>query len=234
MAPRKTPNPRKPTTPRKNRPLGVSAETKSQIQYAKGAINTSFGNAGSGSTALGAGMGAVMDYYQGLPKKQRQAAFLKLYDTIQNRDLTNWSGNPGQIALLQELDPKALQAYSAARGVSHAGGGGVAAPEPGKGMFTKGVSGKSGEFITEYGQSQYAAGEAETATTKRGGKAKKQRRKLVKRVTKKTSVKGKAVRRALRSPGVTASDKKVYKKVAQQSSPKLSSRLRAADRRKKK
>ncbi len=109
-----------------------------------------------------------MDYYQGLPKKQRQAAFLKLYDTIQNRDLTNWSGNPGQIALLQELDPKALQAYSAARGVSHAGGGGVAAPEPGKGMFTKGVSGKSGEFITEYGQSQYAAGEAETATTKRG------------------------------------------------------------------
>lgn len=98
------------------------------------------------------------------------------------------------------------------------------------GAFATGVSGKTGEFIKEAGKSRYASGEAETNTTKKKNKG---RKKLVRRVVKKTNVKGKAVRRALRSPGVTKSDKRVYAKVARQATPKLSDRLRRADRRKK-
>ena len=228
-----------PTGKRKPQARKPSAAAMAQIQYGKTALRTSFDaskyNPAGGTTAAGEGTAAVMDYYQGLPKKQRQAALIQLANTIQNRDLTNWSGDPGQIALFQELPTAAREAYSKARygGAAGAGGGGAGGAAAGTeepGMFTKGVSGKSGEFITEFGKSKYAAGEAETNTTK-NKKKKKQGKKLVKRVVKKTNVKGKAVRKALKSPGITASDKKVYRKVAKQATPKLSARLRARDRR---
>lgn len=109
----------------------------------------------------------------------------------------------------------------------------AANPGTAGGAFSIGVSGQTGAFIKEAGGGPPGEEAEDTGPTK-NKKKKAQRKKLVKRVVKKTNVKGKAVRRALRSKGVTKSDKKVYRKVAQQATPKLSSRLRVADRRKKK
>jgi hypothetical protein len=125
-------------------------------------------------------------------------------------------------------------------GAGGGGGGGQGSPgaavppnastAPGSaGGFTTGVSGATGQFVTEAGGAGPAGEEAET--TKQTHRKRKKNKKLVKRVVKKTDVKGKAVRRALRSPGITAHDKKVYKRVAK-TAPKLSARLRQRDRKK--
>src|SRR4030095_8908234 len=116
-------------------------------------------------------------------------------------------------------------------------GGGVGPPVPPRGetppeedVFSTGVSGSTGEFVTEKHKGPKGeAGDNKGTGDKRKHKA--QRKKLVKRAVKKTNVKGKAIRKALRSEGVTKHDKAVYKKVAKQSNPKLSARLRLADRR---
>ncbi len=207
-----------------------SAATIAQIQSAKAALNASYGNISNDTGPLGQAMNSTMDYYQGLPKKQRQAAFLKLYQNIAGRDLSNWSGDPGNIALFQDLDPAAREAYSIARGeVGQYGeeGGGTAASEAGLLEFTKGVSGKSGAFITEgASQSRLKSGEAEdTGPTK---KKKKTATKLIKTASKKSGVKRKALRRAINTKGTTKKEAALYKKAGP---PKLSTRLRMADRR---
>ena len=187
MAPRNTPNPRKPTTKPKDRPKSkpLAGHTKATD------------------------------------------AWLGQYDAETVRRVENQAIREGRT--LKSL--MTIDATRRSEGIgAYAGLAGSEAKPGAATMFTKGVSGATGEFITEKGQSKYAAGEAEGGATK--SKKRKQRKKLIKRVVKKTNVKGKRVRRALKSPGVTAGDKKVYRKVAKQATPKLSSRLRAADRRK--
>ena len=228
MAARKTPNAKKPggKSPPKYTP---TAQAKKLAQQGKAALTASYGT----GEAASAGMKAVMDYYNSLPRAQRQAQYAMLAKTINSRDLSNWSGDPGNIALHGEIAMEARRAYSAANGPRGSGSGGTATPDAAaSGSFVKGVSGTSGQFITEAGQSSLEAGEAEEGgPTKDRKKQKAKARKLSKRAVKKTNVKGKAIRKALRSEGITKSDKRVYKKVAKQSTPKLSSRLRVADRR---
>jgi hypothetical protein len=213
-------------------------------QQGKSAVAGSYGVQGTpGPTQQG--MDAVMAYYNSLPKGERAKAYAAIANANNNRDLSKWAGNPGNVALFQDLSPGAQAAYEAARGWGQGGGvdqegqPGDIGVGPGAGMpgsaesFSTGVSGLTGAFIKEFGKSKFEAGEAETPgpTADKKKRAKAQRKKLVKRAVKKTDVKGKAIRRAIRSEGVTAKDKKVYKKVAQQSNPKLSARLRMADRR---
>lgn len=231
--PKKTPGrPRNASSaPKPNRKPRVDAATRAELDYAKQALQTSYG-----SGQVSASMKAVTDWYANLPVKQRQAELLKLAATIKGRDLSAWSGDPGQIAMFGEISPGARLAYATLDPRRNRPGGLAGTPEAeeaqgtGKTLFTTGVSGATGAFIKEAGQSKYAAGEAEEGKqTKKRKKA--QKKKLVKRVVKKTDVKGKTIRKALRSPGITASDKKVYRKVAKQASPKLSNRLRQRDRR---
>lgn len=254
MAARKTPPPKRDPSPNKAAPRNkpkdkpggayTYSDTSTPISGYKTPFKNDLANQGKayliqsygkyaadGTVRAGndASMSAVMDYYKSLPRKQRAQAYAGLAKAVNDRDFSTWS-NPFYSVLKGDLSMDARIASAAAAGPrGTATYGEMPAPGDG-GLFQTGVSGATGEFIREAGGQGPAGEAAETSTTKtRTKKGKGKTQKLVKRTTKKTTVKGKTVRKALRSPGITKSDKKTYARVAKQA-PKLSSRLRVADR----
>lgn len=166
MAARKTPNPKKPGTKGKApAKQGVTARKAITRQYglvkdASGAwvkpdmaflerqlASQGWGKGQTGTTPVAIG---GMRFLTGQGKLTYTG---ERSDSAKRNPGKAWSGNAG----------------------NGAGGGGVAAPLSPTGeptLFSTGVSGASGAFIKEAGQSKFASGEAETATTKKKKKGK--------------------------------------------------------------
>ena len=192
MAPRKTPNPRKSTTKPKSQ-LGKPAASKSKTPTAKQAITKQYG---------------LVENAEGKLVKPNMA-FLERQLAAQGWGKGQTGVTPVMIGGMRFLTGMGKLTYTGERsdaakrnpgapwaGNAGAGGGpmagGVATGEIDREKaWTTGVSGSTGEFITEQGQSSLAAGEAETATTTK--KKKRPARKLVKKATKKKSPGGKKI-----------------------------------------
>lgn len=236
MAARKTPPPRKPgTTPAKPVAQAKAAQAKKLGYTSVEAMQSvaRWAKAGKSNVIPHAAMVAKIAEENGWSMAQQALGA----DTPVNIGGYRWMLGKSGYTFTGERSDAAKRKPGAAWSGNGAGAGGTvpitdgAGPGDG-GLFTTGVSGATGKFVTEAGGKGPAGEMPEPGKATKTKKSKAKTKKLVKRTVKKTNVKGKAIRQALKSPGITKSDKKTYAKVAKQATPKLSNRLRQRDRRK--